>query len=226
MTLAAPSPARPSATVVLLRDVPAGVEVLLLRRNDRIVFHGGEWVFPGGRVDDADAAGGDPFSVDAGLRAAVRETREEAGVALAASDLVPIAHWTTPEHMPKRFATWFFAGRLPAAEVSVDRGEITAHRFFGPRDALAARRRGEIGLPPPTFLTLLELGAFATADAFLAAARLREPPRFAPRYREVPGGPCSLLAGDAAYDGAPLDADGARHRMWLPPGGEWIYERR
>ncbi len=223
-----PAPARPSATVVLLRDAAprrSGLEVLLLRRNERIVFHGGEWVFPGGRVDAADVDGCDALSIEAGRRAAARETREEAGLEVAAEDLVPISHWTTPEHMPKRFSTWFFAALLPAVEVAVDQGEITAHRFFSPRTALDARHRGEIGLPPPTFLTLLELAAFESASEYLEAARRREPPRFFPRYRDVPGGPCSILPGDAAYEGAALDADGPRHRMWLPADGEWTYER-
>ena len=32
----------------------AGVEVLVLRRDTNLAFHGGSWVFPGGRVDPAD----------------------------------------------------------------------------------------------------------------------------------------------------------------------------
>ncbi len=43
----------PAATVLLLRNGESGVEVLMLRRNSKIAF-GGMWVFPGGRVDDAD----------------------------------------------------------------------------------------------------------------------------------------------------------------------------
>ena len=50
------SPALPAATVVLMRDGDAGLEVLLLRRNRRAGFVPGAFVFPGGRVDDADAA--------------------------------------------------------------------------------------------------------------------------------------------------------------------------
>jgi 8-oxo-dGTP pyrophosphatase MutT (NUDIX family) len=41
---------------VLLRDAPAGLEVLLLRRNERAGFVPGAYVFPGGRVDPGDAA--------------------------------------------------------------------------------------------------------------------------------------------------------------------------
>ena len=46
--------AHPSATIVLLRDAPRGFEMLLLQRAAKLAFHGGAWVFPGGRVDAAD----------------------------------------------------------------------------------------------------------------------------------------------------------------------------
>ena len=43
----------PAATVVLVRETEqdSGLQVLLLQRNSRLVFHGGHWVFPGGRID-------------------------------------------------------------------------------------------------------------------------------------------------------------------------------
>ena len=50
------APALPAATVVLMRDGAGGLEVLLLRRNQRAGFVPGAYVFPGGRVDAADAA--------------------------------------------------------------------------------------------------------------------------------------------------------------------------
>jgi hypothetical protein len=42
---------RPAATVILLRDAPDGLHVLLLRRNSALGFAAGQWVFPGGGVD-------------------------------------------------------------------------------------------------------------------------------------------------------------------------------
>ncbi|MGB6059129.1 MAG: NUDIX domain-containing protein [Microthrixaceae bacterium] len=44
----------PAATVVVLRDGPAGVETLMLRRDGKLAFAGGMWVFPGGRLDPGD----------------------------------------------------------------------------------------------------------------------------------------------------------------------------
>jgi 8-oxo-dGTP pyrophosphatase MutT (NUDIX family) len=93
---------RPAATVVLLRDGRHGPEAYLQRRPRSMGFAAGLWVFPGGRVDDADR---DP-AVDASwdgpppaawaarlglpvddarghVVAACRETLEEAGLLLA-----------------------------------------------------------------------------------------------------------------------------------------------
>lgn len=92
--------ARPAATVVVLRDGPAGPEVFMVRRHEDTAFMGGAHVFPGGRVDaadgDADASWCDgiahatsqldglaPSEAIAYHVAAARELFEEAGVLLA-----------------------------------------------------------------------------------------------------------------------------------------------
>jgi len=49
--LGAPSP---SSSVIVLRDGPAGLEVLLLRRHSRSAVLGNAHVFPGGKLDAAD----------------------------------------------------------------------------------------------------------------------------------------------------------------------------
>ena len=94
---------RPAATVVLLREGPAGLEALLTHRPATMAFAPGVHVFPGGRVDPADRAatliarsaispveaaarlGGDlaPDRAHAAHVAAIRELFEEAGVLLA-----------------------------------------------------------------------------------------------------------------------------------------------
>ena len=49
-----PVPAKPAATIALLRDSPSRMEILLLRRDRSASFVPGAYVFPGGRVDRAD----------------------------------------------------------------------------------------------------------------------------------------------------------------------------
>jgi glyoxylase-like metal-dependent hydrolase (beta-lactamase superfamily II)/8-oxo-dGTP pyrophosphatase MutT (NUDIX family) len=84
---------RPAATVLLLRDTPAGIEVLMTRRSLTASFAPGAFVFPGGAIDAADhaayahtQASRRPGQDDARLTqaiAAVRESFEELGVLLA-----------------------------------------------------------------------------------------------------------------------------------------------
>jgi 8-oxo-dGTP pyrophosphatase MutT (NUDIX family) len=98
------TPPRAAATVVLLRDADEGMEVFMVKRHGLSDVLGGAYVFPGGKVDSADA---DPDVLQqlsaplAGLHAALgepeldaataagfyvaacRETFEEAGVLLA-----------------------------------------------------------------------------------------------------------------------------------------------
>lgn len=94
-------PLRPAATVMLVRDADDGPEVFMLRRTLAAVFASGMYVFPGGRVDDADHAdelepvcdGLDDPTASGMLQipkgglaywvAAIRECFEEAGVLLA-----------------------------------------------------------------------------------------------------------------------------------------------
>ncbi len=101
--------ARPAATpkdastVLVLRASDALFRVFMVRRHEKSGFMGGAYVFPGGKLDDADraldpstrtgldadgarAALGEPDIADRALGlyvAAVRETFEEAGVLLA-----------------------------------------------------------------------------------------------------------------------------------------------
>ena len=49
-----PVPAKPAATIALLRDSPSRMEILLLRRDRSASFVPGAYVFPGGRVDQED----------------------------------------------------------------------------------------------------------------------------------------------------------------------------
>ncbi|MEQ1658280.1 MAG: NUDIX hydrolase, partial [Hylemonella sp.] len=50
------TPPRDAATVVMLRDAPAGLEVFLLKRHGASDVLGGAYVFPGGKIDAQDAA--------------------------------------------------------------------------------------------------------------------------------------------------------------------------
>jgi glyoxylase-like metal-dependent hydrolase (beta-lactamase superfamily II)/8-oxo-dGTP pyrophosphatase MutT (NUDIX family) len=86
-----PAVPRPAATVLLLRDSPPGIEVLMTRRSATASFAPGAYVFPGGGVDALDTAAHTqarrrPGQSDLHLTqaiAAIRESFEELGVLLA-----------------------------------------------------------------------------------------------------------------------------------------------
>jgi 8-oxo-dGTP pyrophosphatase MutT (NUDIX family) len=213
----------PAATVVLLRNSADGLETLMVRRSSKLEFAGGMWVFPGGRVDPDDIPP-DGDVIEAARRAAVREAREEADLVVDGDALVPFAHWVPPPVTAKRFATWFFLGPAPEGAVTVDMGEIRAHRWIQPADALARRDAEEIELAPPTWLTLHRLADHPDVASAMADAREHEPEFFETHIARVEGGIAALWEGDAGYESSDGDAPGARHRLWMLPTG-WRYER-
>jgi 8-oxo-dGTP pyrophosphatase MutT (NUDIX family) len=214
----------PAATVVVLRDGSAGLEVLLLERVPSAEGRAGPSVFPGGRIDPADRVGG--ALDDAALRrAAVREAREEAGLALAPETLVLLSRWITPELSPQRFDTWFFLASVAAdVAVRVDGSEIARHRWLPPAAALEAHGREQIRLAPPTFVTvswLLDLESTGRAFERLSGVPLTT---FRPRVCRLEQGACMLYPGDAGYDSGDPEVLGPRHRLWALASG-WRYER-
>jgi 8-oxo-dGTP pyrophosphatase MutT (NUDIX family) len=94
---------RYATTILLVRDGDVGLEVFMVQRHRRSGFLPNAWVFPGGRVDDADrleghprVRGGDALLAQLGLDrnagvasavAGVRETFEEAGIWLGQGGL-------------------------------------------------------------------------------------------------------------------------------------------
>lgn len=226
------TPAIPAATTVLLRDGEDGLDVLMVRRNSKLEFAGGMWVFPGGRIDPDDYPGGvampdDPALVEAAARrAAVREAREETGLEIEESTLVWFSHWTPPAISPKRFATWFFVAAAPAdlADLHVDGGEIHEHGWLTPTAAMDRRNGGEIELAPPTWITLEQLSAFGTVEQAVRSLGSAPPEHFSTRFARVDGGAVAMYHGDAGYDTEDPGRPGARHRLWMVVDG-WRYER-
>lgn len=219
--------AAPAATVVCLRDGAAGLEVLLGRRSSKLAFHGGAWVFPGGRIDPEDY-GDAPDDLDAAARrAAAREAMEEAGVVVDPDALVHLSNWTTPEISPKRFATWFFVGPVIGGNEVADGAETDKLQWFRPDEALEARASGEIELAPPQYVTLLALREYPTVAAAMTAIDQAEVLDFVPRIHFIDGaGAVAIYSEDVAYaDLGRLDHEGPRHRLHLRESG-WEYERR
>ena len=216
----------PAATVVLIRDGDNGLETLLLRRSDKLKFASGNWVFPGGRIDPADF-GDNPEDIEAAARqGAVRETLEETGLSINDQGMVYFAHWTTPPKNTRRFATWFFIRDITGqrANVTVDGGEIVAHRWCTPGEALNDHQSEILDMLPPTFITLTELAACSTATAALTKFSEQEVTTFLPRFTRTDQGVMVLYPGDSGYEEGDHNAEGNRHRLMMFDR-PWRYEQ-
>lgn len=233
----------PAATVIVLRDTADGPEVLMLKRDRGLSFAGGMWVFPGGRIDDADHDAGHDAGHDgddlarieaAARRAAVREAAEEAGIAIDADALRRWAHWTPPPLQEKRFSTAFFVAPAVDADtdVIIDDGEIRAHRWARPAEAIEMRDVGEIALTPPTFITLVQLLDFESVAGILASRRPGPVEHFSTRVAIRDEGWTAVYHGDVTYEAigdaggkgdVDLDAPGPRHRLSMAE--RWVYLR-
>lgn len=177
---------RVAATVLLVRDGVGGPEVFVQERAATMAFAPAMVVFPGGRVDDADALTDVPDPVLATLAArmgvdgvqtrsivgaAIREVEEECGVSLMPDALRPRARWVTPVLEPRRYDTWFFAARMPEDQEARGTTRETVQEEWGrASDLLAAGAAGRLRLMPPTIVALEDLSAFSSVDAFLADA--------------------------------------------------------
>ncbi len=107
----------PASTVVLMRDSPdCGLEVFMVERHHKMGFAAAARVFPGGRVDDADASladgAGNSFQV-----AAIRETFEESGILLARAK--ESGNLVTPEHLAslQGFRSEINAGKIKFSDL-------------------------------------------------------------------------------------------------------------
>lgn len=130
--LAASVPVRPAATVMLVRDGDAGLEVFMLQRTGSAAFARNAYVFPGGRVDgtdhgpefepicdENDATASARLGLAEGglawLVATIRECFEEAGVLLGGAPGSQTAiDFDTPE----------LQARFGAARHAVHSGEL------------------------------------------------------------------------------------------------------
>jgi len=179
---------RDAATVVVMRDTAQGIELYLVKRSREVDFMAGAHVFPGGRLDKADA------SLEA---CAVRETFEEAGLRLDPAALVPWVRWVTPVISPRRFDARFYLARLPGGqEPKVDGREAVEGLWIAPGAALERWLRHEIQLPPATARSIDALTRYRSVGEALDAAAKRAPPVLMPVVWNSDGRAFISLPGD------------------------------
>lgn len=175
----------PAASSLIVRMTPAGgATVLLMRRAADSRSFGDFWVFPGGKLDDADLQAAQlladgrtqlpsthlPRELWSHGIAAWRELLEETcGPTALAHDprsladslggMIAWSHWHAPRTAGAPFDTQFVlldASRLPH-EPKPDGTELTDLQWLPPAEALQQFEAGAMKLSPPTRLNLLEL---------------------------------------------------------------------
>lgn len=196
------APALPAATVILLRDGPAGIETFVMRRASTMAFAPRMHVFPGGRVDAVDfrevvrfvtgdvdllaeRGSTDAAGIAALYSCAVREIAEETGVVLGARDadggllvdpahLPLVDHWVTPEMEGHRYDVRFFAAVVPPdQEALLSTTEADHAGWIAPADAVAEFEAGRMALLPPTESVLRRLAPFTRCADVIADAPAR-----------------------------------------------------
>src|ERR1700759_3310207 len=124
------------------------------------------------------------------------------GMLLALDQLVPYAHWITPEGMPKRFDTWFFLAAVPPDQLeSYDGKESTDSIWVSPREALEGGESGRFKLPFPTTRNLIRLGKQPNVAAALGEMKDKPIVTVMPVMTKLNGGRQLRIPKEAGCDG-------------------------
>lgn len=217
----------PAATLVLMRDGPAAPEILVVERTAAMAFAPGATVFPGGRIDPDD------FSIGGNLEgaarvAAIRETLEETGVAVA---IAPVPGEALETELRRELHDGaFFSTLLARQGLTLRPGELVPFARWCPtfREArnfdthfFIARAPAESSLPTADEAESLH-AAWATAVDILARADTGDAHIIFPTRRNL-----ERLALFASFEEA--EADARAHPVetivpWIETrdGVEWL----
>ncbi|MCP4449594.1 MAG: NUDIX domain-containing protein [Myxococcales bacterium] len=132
-----------AASVILLHETDAGVQIYLLRRHRKASFMSSSYVFPGGiaeegEEDDRITAGREPFEESGVLLAAQDGSAQErerwrhalnierAGFAEVMGDtsidvgaLTYYSHWVTPSFESRRYSAKFCLAVMPEGQTAL-----------------------------------------------------------------------------------------------------------
>jgi 8-oxo-dGTP pyrophosphatase MutT (NUDIX family) len=130
----------------------------------------------------------------------LREIVESYDLELAADRLSVHGHWITPEVVPRRFDTLFFAAAAPRGHEAVHDGvESSDHVWIRPGEAIAQARRKQRQMIFPTLANLQTLTGFASVEDAMQSSHLREVVPVLPRLVGEGGDRRLVIPPDAGY---------------------------
>jgi 8-oxo-dGTP pyrophosphatase MutT (NUDIX family) len=131
----------------------------------------------------------------------------DAGLVLRADLLRPWANWVTPAEEPRRYDTRFFLAVLPEGQHADGATSEADHAGWQrPQDAIDDWKAGNVGLLPPTWMTLAELRDAGTVAAAMELDR-QTTEKIIPKVIRRGNKLHAVLPGDPEYDRAPLHLD-------------------
>lgn len=137
--------------------------------------------------------------VDAGDLAFI-EVVARLGVRLSLTALTVFARWITPEMMPKRFDTWFYAAHAPADQIAIcDAHETVDAEWIAPRSVLELARSGARTVIFPTLMNVKLLADADSAADCLTRADARPLVTVLPQVETRDGERVLTIPADAGY---------------------------
>lgn len=128
--------------------------------------------------------------------------RYVAGLRYHPEQLVPFAHWVTPDWMPMRFSTVFFLAPLPAGQVALHDGREAVNSFWvRPADLLAGLGERPKNLMFPQRMSLKKLAQAKNVREALDLARKARIVAVMPRVVRGEAGATAHVPLEAGYGG-------------------------
>ncbi|MEM7763641.1 MAG: NUDIX hydrolase [Pseudomonadota bacterium] len=104
------------------------------------------------------------------------EVCEAESLTLTCDDIAYVSFWTTPEVLPRRYATRFFVAAVPDGQDGVADGRETVRsRWVCPVAAMQSEMQRELKLHPPTVENLRWLSNHTSVEAVMATAEAIDP---------------------------------------------------
>ena len=217
----------PASTVLIIRNCTSGIEVFMVVRHHQIDFASGALVFPGGKVDDSDydeklvnyvSKNNDDKKEKKNINskrllefniwrekfnnenASMFKFAKDENITFSTDDLIPFAHWVTPEMMPKRFDTRFYIAKAPDGHEGLHDGtESVDSIWINPKDALDDCYERKRNIIFPTRLNLEKLSKSQSVDEAISNAKKDNIITVTPTIERDKSGSFLTIPKDAGY---------------------------